>query len=457
MPKVPLIALSVLLVACAGPRPDLGRLYAMQANPEGQPPLVLIHGMLGSRLIDQDSGRELWPGSTWKILFHDYRSLALEIDGDTLEPLEDAYRVRGITDRAAGRDFYGRLIDVLRDAGGYEERSPGQPVREAEKSLYVFAYDWRQDIVKNVRELDAFIDAIRRDHDQPDLKVDVVAHSMGGLLTRYYIRYGTLDVLDDNEFPVSAEGGARIRRAIFLGTPSLGSVKAIQTMLEGFPVGLDRVPPEVLATFPSAYQLLPHPINRWLVKTDGSDLDRDLFDVEFWRRFEFSIFDPKIRARIAADFARPGEAQQHLETMERYFEKRLERGRRFVWSLTVPMADPPLSYAVFGGDCALTPARVLVEEVGDESEMRLWPDQIENPLPGVDYDALMLEPGDGVVTKASLLARQELDPTVARHRYSFFPLGSAFFLCERHDALTGNINFQDNLLHVLLSADEPDR
>ena len=30
----------------------------------------------------------------------------------------------------------------------------------------------------------------------------------------------------------------------------------------------------------------------------------------------------------------------------------------------------------------------------------------------------------------------------------------AFFLCESHDHLTGNINFQDNLLHALLSADE---
>lgn len=73
----------------------------------------------------------------------------------------------------------------------------------------------------------------------------------------------------------------------------------------------------------------------------------------------------------------------------------------------------------------------------------------------VDYDSLMLEPGDGVVTNASLLARQTLDLSIPRHKYSFFPLNYSFFLCEHHDQLTGNISFQDNLLHALLNRDPP--
>ena len=71
----------------------------------------------------------------------------------------------------------------------------------------------------------------------------------------------------------------------------------------------------------------------------------------------------------------------------------------------------------------------------------------------LDYDRLMLEPGDGTVTKASLLARQSVDPDVARHRYSFFPLRHSLFLCESHGHLTGNIHFQNNLLESLLSVD----
>jgi hypothetical protein len=138
-------------------------------------------------------------------------------------------------------------------------------------------------------------------------------------------------------------------------------------------------------------------------------------------------------------------------TLQRYFEKNLERARRFVWSLSIRVDDVPIRYVVFGGDCELTPARLLVEEVNGESVIRLYPSEISKPLPGVPYDTLMLEPGDGRVTKPSLLGRDALNPAVPRHDYSFFPLAFSFSLCETHERLTGNTNFQDNLLNVLLT------
>ena len=65
----------------------------------------------------------------------------------------------------------------------------------------------------------------------------------------------------------------------------------------------------------------------------------------------------------------------------------------------------------------------------------------------------MLEPGDGAVTKASLLARESLDPMVPRHKWSFFPLHYPLFLCAEHSQLTTNLFFQDNLLNFLLNRD----
>jgi len=189
------------------------------------------------------------------------------------------------------------------------------------------------------------------------------------------------------------------------------------------------------------------------VSANGNTLERDQFDINIWRQFQWSIFDPAVQLRIKSQFDDQEVADAYLKVLERYFEKQLERARRFVWSLTVSL-DSPAPLIVFGGDCHLTPARIVVEEVNGVSMIRLWPDEITSPLPHVDYDRLMLEPGDGVVTKASLLARNVLDPAVPRHKYSFFPFDYSFFLCDRHDKLTGTVSFQDNLLHPLFSRDD---
>jgi len=446
-----LLLAGIALSGCTAPRPDLARLYAQQAEMPEQPPVVLIPGALGSRLADRETGREVWPGSVGKLLFGNYEELALEIDPHTLEPLPGSLVVSGITDRAAGRDFYSAIMRVLEEAGGYRLAEAGRPPVEAGSTYYIFSYDWRQDNVHNVRKLDALIEQIRTDHGDPDLKVDIIAHSLGGLIARYYGRYGTVDVLDDNDFPVSNRGAERMRRVILLGTPNLGAVNAFRTLKEGYPLLLSHIEPEIVATFPSTYQVLPHPINTWLVTTSGEPLERDHFSSGFWQRFRMSIFDEEVRERIRAGAADEREARARLELYEAWFEKRIERARRFVWSLTVPEPHPTVRFIMFGGNCDLTPARIVVEEAGGESVLRFRPEQVADRREGVDYESLMLEPGDGAVTKASLLARQALNPTVTRHRYIYFPLDYAFFLCERHDRLTSNVHFQDNLLHVLLA------
>ena len=85
--------------------------------------------------------------------------------------------------------------------------------------------------------------------------------------------------------------------------------------------------------------------------------------------------------------------------------------------------------------------------------VRMYPDEITQPVANVDYETLLMEPGDKSVTKASLMGRNVLDPSVPRHRYSFFPLDHVILLCEEHNSLTGNINFQDKLLNALLIRD----
>jgi pimeloyl-ACP methyl ester carboxylesterase len=453
--RVGVVLAGLALAACgATPRPDLRRLYDFGMTSAAQPPVIVIPGILGSRLKDAQTGAELWPGSLWGVVLGTKEHLALPFDPATLAPIAEA-APDGLFEAALGTDFYGEILRTLEHSGGYRRTQPGTPVADAhERHYYVFAYDWRQDNVRTAAKLDALIEQIRRDYGDSRLKVDIVAHSMGGLVTRYFLRYGAQDVLPilhRDDFRVPDAGAGKVRTAILLGTPNLGSASSLHGFIEGADVGLRRIPTEVLATMPSVFQLFPHPINDWLIDAHGRPLDQDVFDVGLWRRFEWSVFGADALARL-----HERHDAAYVAALQRLFEAHLERARRFVWSLSVrPEKDAGVRIVVFGGDCQLTPARLVVEEIDGASAVRLYPDDIERPVAGVDYGRLMLEPGDNQVTKPSLLAREKLDPTAERHRWLFFPLAYSFFLCEEHQRLTGNISFQDNLLNVLLSRERP--
>ena len=189
----------------------------------------------------------------------------------------------------------------------------------------------------------------------------------------------------------------------------------------------------------------------WLIDTDGNALDVNLFDGDTWRRFGWSIFDPAVEARLRAGQKIEG----NHAALQKYFDYRLERGRRFMWMLSTPEPATPIRYVLFGGDCSLTPARLALEDSDGHPTVRLYPGEIRKRVANVPYEELMLEPGDGRVTKPSLLARETLDPGAPQSEDSFLPVAYWFFLCERHDQLTNNVNFQDNLLNVLLTRNLP--
>src|SRR5438552_17037575 len=74
---------------------------------------------------------------------------------------------------------------------------------------------------------------------------------MGGLIARYYLRYGPVDVLDGSEQLVTLYGTSRVRKLVLLGTPNMGSASSLHAFLTGEPVVFRRIPQEVLATMPS--------------------------------------------------------------------------------------------------------------------------------------------------------------------------------------------------------------
>ena len=430
-------------------KPDLKSLYQVTSSKEAIRPVILIHGILGAKIRNEKTNKEIWPGSFWKLMFKDYGNLRLKIDPKTLRPFNDdeAYK---IFDQVAGQDYYKKIIQTLREVGDYKKPLYKNGPTGRYRRLYIFTYDWRSDLALVAKKLDKFFEKVRKEYNNPELKVDVIAHSMGGLLTRYYARYGRKYVLDKKKFEPTFDGAKKINKSIFIGTPNSGSVKALQSLIMGYSLGLGKIPAEVMLTFPSLYQIIPAPQRGWMIDINGNPIQRDLYDIKTWKKYEWLIFNPKIKAKIRKRFKDEEKFNNYIQILEKFMKKNLKKGYKFHQSIGQNYQKGPLEYIVFGGSCHLSPAKCLVEDVSGEKKVRLYPHQIKNPRENIPYKKLMLDPGDGSVTKTSLLGRETLDPTLVKVN-SYFPLKYSLFLCEKHDQLPGNITFQDNLLNIILS------
>jgi hypothetical protein len=215
--------LAALLVQGAGcttslrPGPRLGDLYdrAAQADDAQRNPIIVIPGVLGTVLRDAQSGRIVW--GTFVGTYADPRRadgarlVALPMRrGAPLADLRDEVVPDGVLE-SVRVSLLGlpveqhAYISILRTlgAGGYRDQDLGEAgaidYGRDHFTCFQFAYDWRRDNVENAARLHEFIlakkayveaEMKRRYGVEREVRFDVVAHSMGGLLARYYLLYG---------------------------------------------------------------------------------------------------------------------------------------------------------------------------------------------------------------------------------------------------------------------------
>ncbi len=194
-------------------------------------PIVFIPGFMGSQLWQGD--KMLWPDL--KLLFTHPQALMLPEDPPaTIHGLvEELVVVPGLFKL----EQYSQFTGFLKESLGYT----------AHTDLIEFAYDWRKDLRQAAQQLKVQVEAFRQTLPDPTTKVILIAHSMGCLVTRYFV-----DVLG---------GDQMAERLILMGGPHLGTPKMILALLTGkglLPLNLinDKIR-DAIITFPSAYQLLP--------------------------------------------------------------------------------------------------------------------------------------------------------------------------------------------------------
>ena len=234
-------------------------------------PLILIPGIMGSYIHLRES--ELWPG-----VLNFARFAALRDLGPESVVVRDAIRTYTLKlpklpfspdIEVKKEEVYSPIIDFLKSDPDLRyveypdinnehipETTPLQRCQQAEQdgqkpTLFVFAYDWRQSNRESAKQLKEYIDCVLRIHKGS--RVDIIAHSMGGLVARRYL--------------IDQGHNHHVARLITIATPFYGAARAITAIKAGrFPGVANLLPGEpmfeyemraVAKTAVGAHELLP--------------------------------------------------------------------------------------------------------------------------------------------------------------------------------------------------------
>jgi hypothetical protein len=392
---------------------------------EGHPaPVVFVPGLLGSQLLRPD-GTEAWLNLGNTLGQHHLglpRRLPLGESRDDLRP-GLMVGTDNVLPRAFGFSEYADALSLL-DSAGFEP-GVGHGPRYA-----VFTYDWRRDIVESARCLGRRLESLAETMGDPDARFHLVGHSLGGLVVRYLLRYGGEEPGEGSR--VTWAGARHMASVLLVATPSAGAVPALAALLKGERVGMSftTLAPSVVSRMPSMYELLPPPGTRPLVDAAGDQLDHDLHDPATWERYGWGPFGPATDDRLAA---------------ERAFVKAcLARARAFHAALARRPEGPcPVPVYAVGGDCLPTLARAVAGE-GPPGQPPRFEARSRH-----EQDRLY-EPGDGRVTRASLLASHLPEARTSETGSGLPELTRVFFGGVDHHGYYSDPAMQSLLLRLLL-------
>jgi pimeloyl-ACP methyl ester carboxylesterase len=261
------------------------------------PRIVFVPGVLGSKIDECRTD-----GSQCTTIWGTQGTL-ISLTGDGLSIKSDRMYRTDIVESVLFKNIYGDVLEHIR-ARAAELISDARE----DPPLTVFHYDWRQSNWDNAVGLAKAICGVRA--AAPDSPIIIIAHSMGGLMTKVWLK-GHSDVACPNGTKPD------VKRVVFVATPHLGSPKTIKAILQGYnylfeetnvlsrPLGrfatnyLLNAFNQAGPSFPSIYELLPIRSSEYCTATkkslastavpaasnDGKPIN--IFDPETWQKHDF--------------------------------------------------------------------------------------------------------------------------------------------------------------------------
>jgi len=213
-------------------------------NTKGKIPVLIVPGLLGTEIKSEDN-----------LLWLNLEKMFTDIGDDFMDPLafnsglistHDNLQLGEIIRNIPFFNYTDSLIDEFGNQGYIEN-----------ENLFTFPYDWRYGVsgkyVNGKTNSDLLGEKIQDIITQTGSdKVDIIAHSLGGLVVKKYVI----------SYPINHH----IDRLVFVGVPNTGAPKAIKALLQGddFDIKFLKIPflsqdkmKEISENLPAAYDLLP--------------------------------------------------------------------------------------------------------------------------------------------------------------------------------------------------------
>ncbi|CAN5561733.1 hypothetical protein BH18ACI1_BH18ACI1_16360 [soil metagenome] len=397
-----------------GKKDESAKVAATETKPtqKGRLPVIIIPGLIGSELVNKNSDEKVWFNLT-RSKNDDLRlpiSPDIAANRDNLVPGDVLRRVQLIR-LTPEIEIYQKLINSL-DADGYKEGKIDVPDENGyADTVYVFPYDWRLDNVENAHILLQKMDELRAKLKRPDLKFNIVAHSMGGLIARYAAMYGKADLKARN-FRPTWKGTSYINSILLVATPNGGSLSALNSLLNGFSLFgggklnlpfLQNLSKYDLFTIPSIYQLLPHDGMVRAFDENLKPLKIDIYNPATWEKYGWTAYTDE-------DFSKKIENATQ-EQAKAYFQAVLLRAKLFQAALSAkPMRKNPIPIYYFGSECRPTVDGMIIHKNPKDNT---WKTEFETDsftkrdgtkVSKEELEKVLYSPGDGVVPKRSLIS-----------------------------------------------------
>ncbi len=441
--------------------PDIAGIYRLAAQQDltTRNPVIFIPGIMGSKLIHPQSSRSVCGdftaryASPEKLANRVLMALPMRL-GEPLDRLESPSEGDGTigqVEATVGRvpivvGAYGNLLSAFGIGsymGSYGGAGRGPTYSsEARATSFEFAYDWRRSLDESAAQLLEFMQLAtyfvqaRKGNSEP-VKFDVVAHSMGGLLLRYFLRYGSQLLPYDGSLPRLTWAGAElVNTAIIIGTPNAGSLFALHRLTSGLPGTLVHpgYDPLMLGTMPAIYQLLPRARHRPFALASDQGRAVDLLDPALWTKMGWGLADRRQDELLARQLPGIESPAERTDIALEHLEKCLTNARVFQAALDTPAQHHPASLRIHlvAGDATRTPLAAIANP--GEDKLRI----------------IRYGPGDGTVLRSSALLDERVGHPWRPRLESPICWDSVLFASSRHMGLTKDpIVINNVLFHIL--------